>query len=222
MTLVLTDALAVALRPSPVQQANPPKELPFAKDIAAFQATDAKQMPVPGQDLFIGSSSFTRWTDVQDYFPKHKILNRAFGGSTLVDVLRYVDQVVTPYRPKEVVIYCGENDFAGDPSLTADQVFGRFKSLFEAIRHRERRVPVVYVSMKPSPSRWSLTPKFTDANAKIKEYLAHQPRTTFIDVWPVMLAADGKPKPEIYVGDRLHMNSDGYRLWQPLIEPYLK
>ncbi len=198
-----------------------PVEAPFAKDIAAFQAADRKSPPKPGQILLIGSSSFTRWTDVGSYFPDRHILNRAFGGSTLVDVIRYVDQVVTPYRPSQVVIYCGENDLAGDTKLPAYKVTERFVTLFKLIRNRYPKVPVAYVSMKPSVSRWSLRAKFTAGNRWIAEYLAGQPATAYIDVWPVMLNARGLPKPEIFVGDNLHMNAQGYALWKPVLEPFL-
>jgi hypothetical protein len=37
-----------------------------------------------------------------------------------------------------------------------------------------------------------------------------------------MLGADGKPKPDIFLKDRLHMNLKGYELWTGIIRPYLK
>lgn len=219
MTFALSVIAMLALRQETQAQS---KEPPFAADVAAFRHRDQQSPPAPGQILFIGSSSFTRWTDMQDYFPTHQILNRAFGGSTLLDEIRYVKDVVFPYAPKQIVIYCGENDFASDPSLPPGQVFDRFRRLFWLIRHRLQDVPIAYVSMKPSPSRWTLTPKFIEANRKISEFLAKQPATAYVDVWPVMLNAQGVPKPDIYVGDHLHMNAAGYHLWAPLIDPVLK
>ena len=41
-----------------------------------------------------------------------------FGGSTLVDVIRYSYHVILPYHPKQVVIYCGENDLAYAETVT--------------------------------------------------------------------------------------------------------
>ena len=55
--------------------------------------------------------------------------------------------------PKEIVIYCGENDFAADTTLAAETVFERFKTLYGMIREKMDEVPVVYISIKPSPSR---------------------------------------------------------------------
>lgn len=195
----------------------------FVDDIQKFVDADKKSPPAKGQTLFIGSSSFTNWKDAQAYFPKHKILNRAFGGSTLLDVLGYQNQVIFPYDPKQIVIYCGENDLAaGDQQLPAYAVLDRFTKLFGVIRSKYPTVPIAYVAMKPSPSRWHLRAKYIAGNKWIAEFLAGQKNTDFIDVWPVMLGPNGRPKPEIFIGDQLHMNAEGYKLWAPLIERVLR
>ena len=54
-----------------------------------------------------------------------------------------------------MVIYCGENDFAGSDTVTAQLVFARFKQLFSIIRDQYPKVKITYISMKPSPSRSS-------------------------------------------------------------------
>ena len=218
MLLVLS---ALAISSTLISRHMPEQSDPFAKEVAAFSNADRINPPAKGQVLFIGSSSFTKWTDVGDYFPNVKILNRAFGGSALPDVIRHLDEVVYPYKPRQVVIYCGENDFAGDSKLEPAEVVNRFKTLFRLIRNHERNVPIIYVSMKPSPSRWQMRAKFQTANAKIADFLKHQRKAEFLDVWPVMLNGDGVPKPEIFLSDRLHMNATGYHLWQPLLEPLL-
>jgi hypothetical protein len=197
------------------------KEGPFAKDIAAFVASDVKNPPKKGQILLIGSSSFTRWTDVATYFPKHQILNRAFGGSTLADVIRYQDQVIYPYQPCQIVIYCGENDIAGDSKLSAYDVYSRFKTLYTDIRLHLPNTPVAYVSAKPSPSRWSMRAKYISLNGWIREQSMTDKSLTFIDVWEAMLDKDRRPITDIFVEDNLHMNAKGYKIWAPIIEPVL-
>ena len=52
---------------------------PFINEVNYFKKLDSLQLPPKAPILFIGSSSFTNWKDVQDYFPAHTILNRAFG-----------------------------------------------------------------------------------------------------------------------------------------------
>ena len=194
---------------------------PFAGDIAAFKKQDSISFPPKKAILFIGSSSFTMWKDVSDYFPGYTIINRGFGGSTFLDVLRYTDDIVFPYQPKQVVIYCGENDLAFSDSVTANIVFERFEKLFGMIRSRLPKASVLYVSIKPSPSRQNLMPKMREANGLIRSFLKKKKRTAFIDIYPEMINDEGKPRPELFIADQLHMNKEGYLIWQKAIKPYL-
>ena len=158
---------------------------------------------------------------MQSYFPKYTIINRGFGGSSLPDVIYYANDIIFPYHPKEIVIYCGENDFAAEDTVSAETVVNRFKTLYEMIRTRMKTVPVVFVSIKPSPSRRQYRVKMIEANRQIKNYLATQAHTSYIDVFSLMLNDQNQPKPEIFESDSLHMNAKGYAIWQKAIQPYL-
>ncbi len=197
-------------------------ETPFRKEIDAFKKKDSMQMPPAHSILFVGSSSFTKWTDVQDYFPGYPILNRGFGGSTLPDVTRYADEIIIPYHPKQIIIYCGENDFIVSDTITAEIVLHRFQQLFSIIRSKLPKVPVAFISIKPSRSRWKYEPKFVEANKLVKDFLSKQSNTSFINVHTAMLNADGSVMADIFIADNLHMNAKGYHIWQPIILPYLK
>jgi len=194
---------------------------PFWNDIQDFKRQDSISFPGTGKILFVGSSSFTKWKDVQDYFPGYPIVNRGFGGSSLPDVIRYREDVIFKYKPKQIVIYCGENDLAASDTVSAATVVKRFKELFGLIRGRFKNVPVAFVSLKPSPSRQHLMPKMLVANLTIKNYLRKRKKTAFIDVYYKMLKPDGKPMDDIFIEDKLHMNAKGYAIWQKIIKPYL-
>lgn len=195
--------------------------IPFWKEVQGLKQKDSLSFPAPGQLLFTGSSSFTMWKDVQDYFPGRKILNRAFGGSTLQDLIRYRYEVIYPYQPRQIVLYCGENDFAYSDSVTVEMVTGRFETLFSLIRARYPSVPFLYVSMKPSPSRAHLLPKYAEANRRIAAFLRTQKKTAFADVYSRMLKPDGTPMDDIFLADRLHMNAAGYAIWKNVLDPLL-
>jgi lysophospholipase L1-like esterase len=194
---------------------------PFFEEIQSFKKSDSASFPPANATLFVGSSSFTNWKDVQDYFPAHSIINRGFGGSSLTDLIRYSGDIIFPYQPKQVVIYCGENDIAAADSVTGEMVFNRFKVLFHQIRKKMPRVPVSYISMKPSPSRWTMRNQMMDGNNRIRKYMKGKKNTSFINVWEHMLGTDHKPRKEIFLEDQLHMNAQGYTIWKNIIEPYL-
>lgn len=193
----------------------------FYEDVQKFVQADLAAPPAEGQILFVGSSSFTNWKNVGERFPGRPILNRAFGGSTLLHMIHYLEQVVSPYQAKQIVMYCGENDLAADPKVDGREVYHRFRRFFRAVKRVQPRVPFVYVAMKPSPSRWHLFAKMSDGNRRIKAYLQKWRRTAFVDVVPLMLGPDGKPRPEIFLDDKLHMNAAGYDIWQKALAPVL-
>ncbi|MGB8190651.1 MAG: GDSL-type esterase/lipase family protein [Chitinophagaceae bacterium] len=195
---------------------------PFWNDILRFKKLDSMQPPPANAILLTGSSSFTRWTDVNNYFPGYTIINRAFGGSTLPDVIRYAYDAIIPYKPKQVLIYCGENDLASADSISAAEVLKRVQTLFSIIRINLPGTTITYVSIKPSPVRAGIQIKVKAANELIKAFFSKQANASFIDIYRDMLDANGNMREEIFVGDRLHMNATGYAIWQRKIKPYLK
>jgi lysophospholipase L1-like esterase len=194
----------------------------FWDEIQAFKKQDISSQPPKNAILLVGSSSFTKWTDVQSYFPGYPIINHGFGGSALPDVIQYANEIILPYHPKQVIIYCGDNDLASSDTVIATTVFSRFKRLFYIIRNKLPKANLAFVSIKPSPSRARLMTKMKQANALIKSFLSNQKNTSFIDVYHPMLLSNGKPKPEIFLADSLHMNDKGYAIWQRVMKPYLK
>jgi lysophospholipase L1-like esterase len=197
------------------------KEIPFAIEVNAFEKLDSAQPPPLHPILFIGSSSFTYWSHLKESFPGYPILNRAFGGSTLEDQIYHFDKIIPKYRARQIVIYCGENDLAYNDTLSFTTMVNRFKKLFVMIRATDPKVFVTYVSLKPSPSRKKLFAKYETGNELIRQYLKQQKRTSFVDVYHIMMQ-DGKPIKEIFVQDSLHMNRKGYDLWTKTLRPYLK
>lgn len=196
---------------------------PFIEEINQFRKTDSLVNPPKGKILFVGSSTFTKWKDIALYFPGFPIINRGFGGSSLKDVIRYSDEVIIKYAPKQIFIYCGENDFAADPTLPVDSVVNRFKQLVQIIRSNlKSAVRVNYISMKPSVARWNMQEKFTAANDAIKEYIATQKNMQYIDLQKPMMDATGQMvRKDIFIQDNLHMNAAGYGIWQKVLLPYL-
>ncbi len=216
ITLVLALALSLCHNLW-AQEVRPSK---WEKDIAAFEAADKTNPPPKGAILFIGSSSIRMWKSLAKDFPEHKVINRGFGGSEISDSVQFAERIVFPYEPKRIIMYAGGNDINGGKS--PERVFADFKAFVEKVRQRLPNTPISYISIAPNPARWAQVEKVKAANALIEEYTQRNPKLSFINVFPRMLGEDGKPLPDIYLQDRLHMNAKGYAIWTSIIRPLLK
>jgi len=191
----------------------------FASEIAHFEASDKTKPPPRNAILFIGSSSIRKWTTLAQDFPTHQVINRGFGGSEISDSVHYFDRIVAPYHPRLIVFYAGGNDInAGE---WPERVFEDFKEFAGKVRSELPDTRLDYISIGISPSRWKDRTKVKEANRLIRDYIGQNKQMEFIDVYPSMLGPDGKPKPDIYVADNLHMNANGYAIWTSIVAPYL-
>jgi lysophospholipase L1-like esterase len=192
----------------------------FENEIRAFEASDRARPPAKDGIVFVGSSSFRLWPNLAGDFGGVPVLNRGFGGSTFPDVNRFVPRIVLPYQPRMVVVYAGDNDLnAGRTPLQVLADYGAFVAL---VRQQLPSARFVFVSIKPSPSRWAIVDKVREANRLIREEIARDPMQTYVDVFTPMLGANGYPRAELFVGDSLHMTPAGYRIWREQLTPVIR
>lgn len=203
-------AVAGACLCLPLQAAAPSSEK-WEKDIAAFEAQDRTNPPPMHAILFVGSSSIRYWTNLAEMLPGKTIVRRGFGGSHLYDVNSYFDRVVLRYHPSKIVLYAGENDIAGGRSPA--EAFDDFKTFANRVAEHLPRTKIYYLSAKHSPSRWHLSPQINELNTKIRRYAARRANVDFVDVAELLLDARGRPNPEYFVKDQLHVNDLGYQRW---------
>jgi lysophospholipase L1-like esterase len=189
----------------------------FETDIRAFEAADRAQRPPSEGILFVGSSSIKNWTDVAADFPGLPVLNRGFGGSTLADVLYYADRIVLPYRPRLVVLYAGDNDMP--LGRTPERLLGDYRAFVARVRAVQPDARVVFVSIKPSPSRRMYMDRVRETNQLIQAEIARDSLQAYVDVFTPMLGPTGEPRPELFLADSLHMTRAGYRLWRAALAP---
>jgi lysophospholipase L1-like esterase len=190
----------------------------WERDIKAFEMEDQKFPPPPDPTLFLGSSSIRLWPHLQDSFPDFDVLNRGFGGSSFNDILYYYRRIITPYQAKRLVLYSGDNDLMEGLEPAAIEMTVR--QLLEAL-HETQDLPVLLVSVKPSPSRIKLLPKMRELNQRLQQISTENSNVDFVDVFSAIFSNDGKIRQELFSEDMLHMNEAGYRLWTSLIRPLL-
>jgi lysophospholipase L1-like esterase len=210
-------AAATDAAPSPAYIAAQSR---WQSELAAFARADKQNPPAEGGVLFVGSSTIRFWTRLAQDFPQLPVvINRGFGGSTLADCSYFARELVVRYKPRHVLVYAGDNDLAeGHTPLQILESFARFAN---AVRAELPDTRISYISIKPSPSREKLLPQVRETNDIIGAYLNRLPNSEYIDIFTPMLGADGRPRAELFRGDMLHLNDEGYRLWRSVIAGYL-
>jgi len=193
----------------------------WEKEIAAFEAADAKSPPAKGGILFVGSSSIRLW-DLKKSFPEMTLLNRGFGGSQVHDSLELANRIILPYEPRTIFVYAGDNDIAS--GKTPEVVAENYRQLVKVIHAKLPEAKIHFIAIKPSPSRWKLYEKQQAANRLIADFCGqYQPagRLTYIDIVKPMLGEDGQPRANLFRDDKLHLNEAGYQVWRELVLPLL-
>ena len=211
--------LAAACAPVALSPALPPllpaetlpADAPFRDEIVKFAEQDRVTPPPACPVLFVGSSSIRLWTSLAQDMAPLPVINRGFGGSKIREVHFYFDRIVTPYRPRAIVFYAGENnlDAGEEPAAVAEQ----FRQFLELKRSRLGNAPVFYISAKPSKLRFKQLARQTELNNAVRGMAASD--LTYIDVASPMLS-NGQPR-DIYVEDGLHMSPAGYAIWRGLV-----
>src|SRR5215472_9284139 len=191
----------------------------WEKDIARFEQMDRTNPPPKGALLFIGSPTIGRWKTLAQDFPEQRIINRGFGGSEIVDSTHFADRIVFPCEPRMIFLRAGGNDiFAGK---SPEQVFTDFKDFVAKIHSRLPQTEIIFISLSPSISRWSQAGKEKALNNMVEAHTHQAPQLKFIDTYNLPLGADGKPRPELFVADKLHFSEEGYKLLVERVRPWL-
>jgi len=191
----------------------------FEENIEAFAAADREQAPPAGGILFVGSSSIRLWNDLEKQFGP-SIVKRAVGGSKMSDCTRYLDRLVFPYKPRQVVVYAGDNDLA--EGIPPEDILISFQKFVDGVQRELPTTRISYISIKPSPARARLIPKIRETNHLIQKYTSENQKLDFIEVFTAMLDADGRPRADLFRADALHLNEAGYTLWRKIIAQHVR
>ncbi|MDO3693400.1 GDSL-type esterase/lipase family protein [Wenyingzhuangia sp. chi5] len=179
---------------------------------------EKKKLTYKPNMVFYGSSSFNLWNEIPKLFKEFTPINMAFGGSTLAACSWFYKKNFKGLNPRAVMIYAGDNDL-GD-GRHPEEVVLFFRTLLDQIRKDYGNIPVTFVSIKPSPSRWYLEGSIRYTNSNIKEITKEDKNLYFIDIYEAMLDASGKPNKAYFIEDGLHLNSKGYKVWYDIIKTH--
>ena len=156
---------------------------------------------------------------MRDWTKRRQFTRYSYCGSRIEDSVHFAERIVIPYQPKVVVFYAGDNDISG--GKTAEQVEADFRQFTAKVHDKLPETRILFIAIKPSPSRWKFIETQNAANERIRKFCDSGKRLTFVDVVAKMFGTDGKPCAELFLKDQLHMTAEGYRLWNELLTPHI-
>ena len=187
--------------------------------IKKFEAEDIVNPPPKGATLFIGSSSFTLWASMEEDFSPHIVINRGFGGAQTTDVVTYMDRIVLPYAPANIVFYCGGNDLSAGAS--ASNLMDELEAFARRVHAELPDTDIYVLSVKPSPRRMNLWKNMQTVNAARQRFAENTNHVYYVDVSKGMFDNKGSLREDIFLEDRVHMNKSGYKIWINILKSHL-
>lgn len=196
-----------------------PVENEWEKVIRSFEAWDEKNSFPKDAVLFVGSSTI-RWWKTAELFPDLDVINRGFGGAYISDIIHFSGRIVIPYKPKLIVFYAGENDIYSHKN--PDRLLADYHKFVKRVHRRMPDTPIIFMSIKPTPSKFSLWSTVQKANLLIKDFCDSDEKLYFVDLSKKLLARDGKPNQQLYLDDNSHLNAKGDALIAKIVKPAIE
>jgi lysophospholipase L1-like esterase len=183
-------------------------------------STDPESAPICAKDmepvitggvLWIGDSDTDYWGNTSSIAPGSH--NVAVGGYTCKDVLNYFDTIMETFAPSKIIMTCGENDL---PDATVEKTFARFSTIADKVLAMGSTL--ITFGTKDEPDTSELWQKYADYDSRIMTLaesisasIALESSLVFVDV-NAGFKGIGNPS-SLYAGDKLHLSSEGYALW---------
>ncbi|WP_026951185.1 GDSL-type esterase/lipase family protein [Algoriphagus mannitolivorans] len=194
--------------------------IPFENEVRQLSARYDSLGWTQGATVFTGSSTIRMWNNLQETFPTENLINTGFGGSKASDLERHLFPLVIKFEPSRVFIYEGDNDLWAD--VPVSEILQSLDNIVTRIHLVNPNVKVYLIGAKPSPSRWTKKDNYMIFNQMLKEYCQTKEEVEFVDTWQALTDAAGNPRPELYIQDMLHLNAEGYKVWEGIFKSILR
>lgn len=195
------------------------QQLKWDAKLERYAKYDRENPPQDDCILFVGSSTIENWKTLAQDFPGKSVLNRGVSGTKTIDMVNYFEHLVTPYRPKQIFLYPGDNDIGYH--WTPQEILGQVEKLVGLVRAEKPEAEIVLISIKPSPRRMKDIETIREANALIRKFAKEQ-KIGYADVHSAMIGKNGELNPAHYREDGLHLTSEGYEVWKKVIGEFIR
>lgn len=179
-------------------------------------------LPKPAADVVFLGDSITEYGLWNEWFPRHRVINRGIAGDTSGGVLSRVGAAVGTQRTVSLLI--GTNDLA--LGVSESRIAANVAGIVAAIRAADPGSKILLNSVMPRTRAYqdrigALNRRLALlATAEATQSAQAAGGTRFLDLWPALAAADGGIRPE-FSADRLHLNGAGYAAWVEVLREHI-
>lgn len=175
-----------------------------------------------GSLLFFGSSSFRLWKTMGTDMAPFPAINRGYGGAKYVDMVLFAERMLKPHRYRALMLFAANDVNKDDESDSSpEEVAVAVNEIIRVSKAHLSDAPIFIVEVTPTESRWKFWDKTREINATLREIALTTENVFFVATAQHYLHADGSPRAELFVDDKLHLNQDGYAKWAGLIKNQL-
>jgi lysophospholipase L1-like esterase len=212
----------ILLSCSPVKKyQHSPEVLAWENDIREFEKLDKSEKYAQDAILVAGSSSIRLWTTLQSDMSPYPVIQRGYGGARLSDFAVYADRIISPHPCRAIVIFIANDITGSEADKSPKEVAALFRYVLQTIRKTHPDTPVFWIAVTPTAARWSAWNEIQKAGSRIKDICEQNTNTFFIRTDFAFLDENRKPKTELFIDDKLHLNQKGYAIWTEIIKKEL-
>ena len=198
----------------------------FEKEIQAFEDLDKIKKYPENSILFVGSSSIRLWKNLENVMSPYNVIQRGYGGAHFRDLIFYTDRILGNHSLSMIVCFVA-NDIKGlediysknnDRDGTPEEIISLYDFFVKQVRVKHPKIPIIQIEITPTSSRWKLWPKIDRVNNLIKDYCSSNKNMFYIETSSLFLNDNGTPNNKLFVKDLLHLNTDGYDIWNKVVK----
>ena len=162
-----------------------------------------------------------RWTTLSEDLAPLKMVNMGIAGSQMKHAADlFIPKLAIPFKPRAVILYEGSNDLSA--GLQPEEILKHFQRLHLTLHAALPDTRLYVLGIVPSPgARFEKWDAIKDTNNLLKQECASHSQMRFIDTTSPLLGANGKPNPDYFIPNNIHMNPAGYAAWTSAISPIL-
>jgi lysophospholipase L1-like esterase len=118
-----------------------------------------------------------------------------------------------------VLLRAGVNDLHNGKSVQT--VFADYKEFAATVHAALPATEIVFIALSPTIARWGQRDQEKELNRQVLEYSRSRPYLKYIESSDISLGPDGRPRPELFVADKLHFSAEGYKLLAERVRSFL-